>query len=976
MEKYKYLDSNISFYSDEFNLNNKEKEIFINLSKKIINILSDSEIIDLDNPLIQESIYKSAIFCIQANEGIFTKISKEENENIIKKYAFITKSDIQKNFKDIHRISTIISNIKDLINKLGNTDKEITKQPLKILKSFSEFKNFRRKLDEMHNSFFDSTELSFLFKKLIWYIFICLVNENELKSSTFDKTKFFFTICQDILIRIPNQFYPRKIGNKMTNIDIKKDIIKEYFKKYMSNDINNEEVLQNIKNFYSKINIFRKDINLEGEDLSEKNKIEDIINKIDNYYSQNILNKLNFDERIIMIESDIIDNSPKINKIENENFKNDKDILITCNRELFKEEKESEKSKRYSFSLEENNPLKKNHKNLSNEKEAALIMTTYTRVWNLLYWAKGVLGNYDRKNEYISNLQKKYKPIYLNENEYKKFIPINFYAKNYMDELFKLFVKYGVSSKFEIDLIQLYIICISLLIENDINIFSENFSALLLYNDDFIKASVALCFELALTIFDTVEIELNSIYEQLKLDVYDFWKIILPSNTNLYHVELKKHLEEIDYQLSTFLIWRNPSNKFKNELKEFLENENLINDEKEKNGIYKLILHESSLQSSFLFHNKKDFEIPFINENFKKNATNKLIFKDCYEYVENYNKLYGISILIQRLIIYCIALNKLIFEHFSPENNDSKISSPNPIFIDEYVKKECELIIKVILTNYDDISILWGLYIDQFVLCCIILVLEKYKLFNFSNTKNENLNNDSIDNSILKINKNILHNSYNKSKLSINEDSHIFNHVKISNQNFLNLYDFYNEKFKIKFIKYYNNINNIKIKKKIDYFNIQKELNDLLKIEKFLNININSNKEENEDNNDDEFDYLEKSKKRLKISEKKYILFTEDNINDDNNINKNQDKISFDNKNNNNSIKESISLLKKLNNKNNNQLYFDLFKEDKYSAYRNDNLKQIYNNIIKAELPPNEENRKTNKDKLNKLKELIKSKNH
>ena len=973
MEKYKDLESNISFYSNKFNLNNKEKETFINLSKKIINILSDSEIIDLDDPLIQESIYKSAIFCIHANEGIFTKLSKEEQENIIKKYAFVTKINIQKNFKDIHRISTIISNIKDLINKLGNSDKEITKRPLEILKSLTEAKNFKRKLDEMHNSFFDSTELSFLFKKLIWNVFICLVNENELKSSTFDKTKFFFTICQDILIRIPNKFYPRKLGDKMANINIKKNIIKEYFKKYMSDDIDNEEVSQNIKNFYSKINIFRKEINLEGEDLSEKKKIEDIINKIDIYYSQNILNKLNFDERIIMIETDIINNSPKINKIENENIKNNENLLITCNRELFKEEKELEKSKKYSLNLDENSPLKKNQKNLSNEKEAALIMTTYTRVWNLLYWAKGALNNFKTKNEYILNLQNKYKPKYLNENEYKKFIPIDAYANIYMDELIKLLVKYRVNTKFDINLIQLYIYCISLLIENDINIFSENFSALLLYNDDFIKASVALCFELALTIVDITEIELNAIYDQLKLDVYDFWKIILPSKINLYHGELLKHLEEIDYQLSTFLIWRNPSNKFKNELKEFLENENLINDEKEKNGIYKLILHESSLQSSFLFHNKKDFEIPFIHENFKKKPTNKLIFKDCYEYVDNYNKLIGISILLQRLIIYCIALNKLIFDNFFPENNDSKISTSSPIFIDEYVKKECELIIKVILTNYNDIMILWGLHIDQFVLCCIILVLDKYQLFNFTSRKNENVNNDSIDNCNLKINKNILHNSYNKSKISINEDSHIFNHVKISNQNFLNLYDFYNENFKIKFNKYFTSINNIKIKTKIDYFNVQKDLNDLIKLQKSLNINNG----ENDDDNDEEFDYLEKSKKKLKINEKQYILFSADNINNDaNNINKNQDKISFDNKNNNNSIEDSISLLKKLNNKNNNQLYFDLFKEEKYSAYRNDNLKQIYNNIIKAELPPNEENRKSNKDKFNKLKGLFKGKNH
>ena len=971
------LDSNITFYSSNFKLNSKEKETFINISTKIINILSDSEIINLDDPLIQESIFKSSIFCIQANEGIFTKLSKEEQENIIKKYAFTTKSDIQKNFKDIHRISTIFSNIKDFINKLSNSDKEITKVPLKILRSLAEAKNFKRKLDEMHNSFFDITELSFLFKKLIWNVFICLVNENELKSSTFDKTKFFFTICQDILIRIPNKFYPRKLGDKMTNIDFKKNIIKEYFKKYMSDDIDNEEVSQNIKNLYSKIDIFKKEINLEGEDLSDKNKIEDIIKKVDIYYSQNTLNKLNFDERIIIIiEADIINNSPKINKIGNENFKNNKDLLITCNRELFKEEKESEKIKKYNFNIEENSPLKKNQKNLSNEKEAVLMMTTYTRVWNLLYWVKGALKNYEIKNKYISNLQKKFKPKYLNEIEYKKFIPINTYAKIYMDELIKLLTKYKVNSKFAIDLIQLYIYCISLLIENDLNIFSENFASLLLYNDDFIKASVALCFELALTIIDITEIELNSIYDQLKLDVYDFWKIILPSNNKLYHVELQKHLEEIDYQLSTFLIWRNPSNKFDNELKEFLENENVINDEKEKNGMYKLILHESSLQSSFSFHKNEDFKIPFINENFKTNATNKLIFKDCDEYVENYNKLIGISILLHRLIIYCIALNRLIFENFSTENNDSKISVSSPIFIDDYIKKECELIIKVILTNYDDIKIMWGLHIDQFVLCCIILVLEKYKLFIFSNIKNENLNNDSNNNSILKINKNILHNSYNKSKLSINEDSHIFNHVKISNQHFLNLYDFYNEKFKTKFIKYYNNIKNIKRKTKIDYFNVQKDLNDLLKLQISLNIITNSNNEENEDENNDEFEYLEKSKKRLKINEKRYILFTEENNkinNNDNNINKNQDKISFDNKNDNNSIEESISLLKKLNNKNNNQLYFDLFKEEKYSAYRNDNLKQIYNNIIKSELPPNEENRKANK---NKLKELIKNKNH
>ena len=279
-------------------------------------------------------------------------------------------------------------------------------------------------------------------------------------------------------------------------------------------------------------------------------------------------------------------------------------------------------------------------------------MTTYTRVWNLLSWAKDALKNYDKKYQYITNLQNNYKPENYTKEIYGKFIPINSYANKYMNELIKLLKKYQVKSKFEIDLIKFYIYCLSLIIENDINIFSEKFSALLLYNDDFIKASVALSFELALTIFDVTEIELNSIYEQLNLDSYDFWKVILPTSLNLFHAELQKHLEEIDYQLSTFLLWRKPSDKLKNELKEFLENENIINNENEKKMIYELIKHESIQQSAFLCHNRKDFSVPFINEDFKKNLTNKLIFKDCYDYVDKYDKVIGIGVLIQRLIIY------------------------------------------------------------------------------------------------------------------------------------------------------------------------------------------------------------------------------------------------------------------------------------------------------------------------------------
>ena len=61
-------------------------------------------------------------------------------------------------------------------------------------------------------------------------------------------------------------------------------------------------------------------------------------------------------------------------------------------------------------------------------------MTKYTRIWNLLNWAQRVLKKCEKKNEFISKLQEKYKPFYLNSNEYNEFIPIKANAKKYLDE--------------------------------------------------------------------------------------------------------------------------------------------------------------------------------------------------------------------------------------------------------------------------------------------------------------------------------------------------------------------------------------------------------------------------------------------------------------------------------------------------------------------------------------------------------------
>ena len=136
MENENNFYSNIDFYKKLFELNDQEKEMMINLSQKIMNLRSIREQEDLGNPLIQECIFKSAVFCIHANKGIFTRCTKEEHEKNIDNYAYKTKSDIQKNFKDFNRLDTVLRYIKEFLNILSNNDEEMsnyTKLPLEIL---------------------------------------------------------------------------------------------------------------------------------------------------------------------------------------------------------------------------------------------------------------------------------------------------------------------------------------------------------------------------------------------------------------------------------------------------------------------------------------------------------------------------------------------------------------------------------------------------------------------------------------------------------------------------------------------------------------------------------------------------------------------------------------------------------------------------------------------------------------------------
>ena len=87
-------------------------------------------------------------------------------------------------------------------------------------------------------------------------------------------------------------------------------------------------------------------------------------------------------------------------------------------------------------------------------------------------------------------------------------------------------------------------------------IFTEEFCAMLLYNEDYIKAIVAISMEIILFIEDIEEITFNRIPEFLGLDVYDLWKIMNPIQLRsiVFHKEIKDHLEEVEEQLLSFLI--------------------------------------------------------------------------------------------------------------------------------------------------------------------------------------------------------------------------------------------------------------------------------------------------------------------------------------------------------------------------------------------------------------------------------------
>jgi hypothetical protein len=241
------------------------------------------------------------------------------------------------------------------------------------------------------------------------------------------------------------------------------------------------------------------------------------------------------------------------------------------------------------------------------------------------------------------------------------------------------------------------------------------------------------------------------------------------------NIPILKHLQEIEYQIISFLLWKNPSKNFKDDINSyFIENfDDNINFE-----LKKLEDFEYNQQSLFLCHEKEDFEIEYIqkiNENEEKDKNNIDMInynsiKDSKYYYKYLNK---IRILLRRIINYCNLFNKNIF---------------NKLGLFQSIAEESESFIQKIIINEEAFKIIYNHHIDQIILCCIICILKKNKLF----SEDEKQKNSPL----ITIEK--LHKEYKEIK-NKNYSEYIFTYVKTDNyKKYSNLLDFYNNVFKIK----------------------------------------------------------------------------------------------------------------------------------------------------------------------------------
>ena len=741
-------DENLKFYFTKFNLTNNDIIQFYDLYETLREgynkcTFDKREIFNI------ESLIKCIFLIIFIQKKNFNE-SLEEKETYIKGIKMYTKGDKKTNGKDYNIVYNYIKNFKEII-KNSEKDNNYIQITYDILKSFSNFKNLYNKLTKILLEFFEENEKTIKIKNLIWAVFIYI--KKKLFKDYYNTLQCYYLliyIFENICIKIKPIFFPNSFEITDSNI---KEKVQEKLK-----------IITHIENNDFQINNF----SIENESLLtnliiDLNKIEEI-DRIKNIYFEKyenefLKNKTIFDERIFIFEEFRKTFSPEKHKVNNTKF----NLSNISKKRLFEDDKMFSEPKSIN-------------KSFVADKDLYEAMTPYSRIQTSRSWLLKYISDFDINT--IINLQKDYLP----KNYKKELVPINEYVKSFYSNFISLANKKENNIFINIDdycKLCLKFICVLFSFNN--YVFTEQFNSLLLFNEKFLKAIIAITFEIILFVETIEKISFIDLYESLGVDIYDIWKIINPMfnydnlNTN---IPILKHLQEIEYQIISFLLWKNPSKNFRDDISSYF-NENF--DDNINIELKKLEDFEYNQQSLFLCHEKEDFDgeyIKKIDENEeKKNNIDDINYKRIKESKYYYKYLNKIRILFRRLINYCNLFNKNIF---------------NKLGLYQSIAEESESFIKKILVNEEAFKIFYNHHIDQILLCCIICILKKNKLF----TEKESEKNSPL----ISIEK--LHKEYKEIKNN-NYSEYIFTCVKkdINNKNFLSLIDFYNNIFKVK-LKY------------------------------------------------------------------------------------------------------------------------------------------------------------------------------
>ena len=738
-------DENLKFYFTKFNLTNNDIIQFYDLYETLREgynkcTFDKREIFNI------ESLIKCIFLIIFIQKKNFNE-SLEEKETYIKGIKMYTKGDKKTNGKDYNIVYNYIKNFKEII-KNSEKDNNYIQITYDILKSFSNFKNLYNKLTKILLEFFEENEKTIKIKNLIWAVFIYI--KKKLFKDYYNTLQCYYLliyIFENICIKIKPIFFPNSFEITDSNI---KEKVQEKLK-----------IITHIENNDFQINNF----SIENESLLtnliiDLNKIEEI-DRIKNIYFEKyenefLKNKTIFDERIFIFEEFRKTFSPEKHKVNNTKF----NLSNISKKRLFEDDKMFSEPKSIN-------------KSFVADKDLYEAMTPYSRIQTSRSWLLKYISDFDINT--IINLQKDYLP----KNYKKELVPINEYVKSFYSNFISLANKKENNIFINIDdYCKLCLKFIYILFFFNNYVFTERFNSLLLFNEKFLKAIIAITFEIILFVETIEKISFIDLYESLGVDIYDIWKIINPMfnydnlNTN---IPILKHLQEIEYQIISFLLWKNPSKNFRDDISSYF-NENF--DDNINIELKKLEDFEYNQQSLFLCHEKEDFDgeyIKKIDENEeKKNNIDDINYKRIKESKYYYKYLNKIRILFRRLINYCNLFNKNIF---------------NKLGLYQSIAEESESFIKKILVNEEAFKIFYNHHIDQILLCCIICILKKNKLF----TEKESEKNSPL----ISIEK--LHKEYKEIKNN-NYSEYIFTCVKkdINNKNFLSLIDFYNNIFKVK----------------------------------------------------------------------------------------------------------------------------------------------------------------------------------